>query len=466
MKNSICFILLLVSILTYSQSNFDHTSNRNFGWQYVGQAGFSSSHIDWPSFKTDTLNQFYLAFQDEGYGLKASVMKYNGNTWSYVGQPGFSIGEAYTLSLALNQQGELFVAFQDVGNMGKASVMKYDGNSWIYVGLPGISSGYANFTSLAVSQSDSLFLAYLDAAHGNKASVMKFDGNSWNYVGNPGFSADQAWTISLAVDSNNRPIVFYEDWGYCSKGTVMRYNGYEWSPLGQEGFTNGVARFNDIALSSDDQPYIAFTDGNLHATVLTFNGTTWDSVGNQGFSNEYATYPDIEINALDELYIVYCEGLNGDDNGPTVMKFSDNCWNPIGQPKFALSLNNIPKLAIDQSGNPVVAFSDVAHGRKASVMIYDSVYLGVKDPTNHPIGKFNVYPNPASTYVYIDFNANPGEEIKIEIFALDGQLVYATSTLHRLIKLSLPSLPSGAYIIRTMCKGKLWSKKVINIRNP
>jgi len=463
MKRSVFLTLLIVSISVFSHGQNDYSSNRDFGWQYVGQPGFSSNEIDWPSLKIDTLGNLYLAFQDRGNDWKASVMKFNGTSWAYVGQPGFSVGEAWTLSLSINQQGELYLGFQDSGNMGKASVMKFDGNTWVYVGPAGISSANASYTSLAISKNDSLFLGFRDEAHGNKASVMKFDGTSWNYVGSPGFSADQAWTVSVAVDSNNRPIIVYEDWGFCSKGTVMKFNGYQWIPLGQEGFTNGVARFTDIALSSNDQPYIAFSDGYLdcRATVLNFNGASWDSVGNQGFSNGNASYPDIEFNELDELYIVYCDGAGGYDDGPTVMKFTDNSWSCIGTPRFALSYPNTPKLVIDQSGNPIVAFSDLSKGLKASVMKYDSIFSGVNNPPFSPIPKFTIFPNPVNTDLYIEFDLFPSEAIEVEIYTLDGHLVHKTSISDNSSKISLGTLPNGIYIIIAASEGKIWSEKIV-----
>src|ERR1035437_5849547 len=126
---------------------------------------------------------------------KSSQLDYR---WKIVGNAGFSAGRADYTSLAFSPSGELYVAYTDWGNDFKATVMKYDGNNWVNVGNAGFSAGPVNFTCLACSPSDELYVAFNDDEKPYKASVMKFDGTNWIYVGNPGFSSDYGSEIGRA----------------------------------------------------------------------------------------------------------------------------------------------------------------------------------------------------------------------------------------------------------------------------
>jgi hypothetical protein len=67
-----------------------------------------------------------VAFNDEGYSYKATVMKFNGTNWINVGAGGFSTGIANYESLAFSPSGIPYVAYEDCANGYGVTVMKYD----------------------------------------------------------------------------------------------------------------------------------------------------------------------------------------------------------------------------------------------------------------------------------------------------------------------------------------------------
>jgi hypothetical protein len=94
--------------------------------------------------------------------------------WEQVGDAGFSVGKVEYTSLAIDSNGTPYIAYQDAVNHIKASVMKFDGESWVQVGLAGFSADAIRFTSLAIDSSGTPYIAYQDWANSYKASVMKF----------------------------------------------------------------------------------------------------------------------------------------------------------------------------------------------------------------------------------------------------------------------------------------------------
>ena len=104
------------------------------GWEYVGGAGFSEEGVYYTSLFVEN-GTLWVAFMDQFYAEKATVMTYTGNIttdgdgqpndgWEYVGVPGFSDGKAWYTSLSIFN-GSLYVAYIDESNSDKATVMKY-----------------------------------------------------------------------------------------------------------------------------------------------------------------------------------------------------------------------------------------------------------------------------------------------------------------------------------------------------
>jgi len=141
----------------------------------VGNWGFSAGEADYPSLAFSPSGQPYVAYEDHGNSLKATVMMFNGTTWINVGNAGFSAGEADYTSLAFSPAGQPYVAYEDHGNSLKATVMMFDGTNWVNVGNAGFSGGEADYTSLAFSPTGQPYVAYSDGGNNGQATVMKYD---------------------------------------------------------------------------------------------------------------------------------------------------------------------------------------------------------------------------------------------------------------------------------------------------
>jgi hypothetical protein len=246
------------------------------GWSAVGTAGVSAGTAVYTSLAFAPDGTPFVAYSDYRNSGKATVRKYHAvDGWLDVGDPpGFSDSGVGSLSLAFAPDGTPHVAFQDQAYSARATVMKFSAGSWSVVGAPGFSAGVANSTSLAFAPDGSLYVAYQDGGKGDKATVMKYSSvDGWIPVGNTGFSAGVANSTSLAFAPDGAPHVAYGDDGNGGKATVMKYGGSAWSVVATAGFSAGPATATSLAFAPDGTPYVAYGDDGTgsRASVMKLN---------------------------------------------------------------------------------------------------------------------------------------------------------------------------------------------------
>ncbi|HKP96515.1 MAG TPA: Ig-like domain-containing protein [Fibrobacteria bacterium] len=334
----------------------------------VGKSGFSTGEAWAVSLALDTQGVPYVAFTDNAYGEKATVMRWNGLAWENVGNPGFTPGTVgYFISLAFGAEGAPYIAFTDGANGKKASVMRWNGTIWENVGKAGFSPDVADFTSLAFSRTGVPYVAFRDSSQGGKATVMRFNGMAWETEGAAGFSEGFANFLSLKLNSIGTPYVAFKDYAHGGKATVMRFNG-TWENVGNAGFSSGEADYSSLTLDSRGLPYIAFTDVPIggKATVMRFNGTKWENIGNAGFSEGRAHFPSLKIDGMGMPYVAFADGAY--DGKATIKRWSGSSWENVGDPGFSVGSIGSPSLVLNDLGVPYLAFLDAATGYKVIVM--------------------------------------------------------------------------------------------------
>lgn len=311
--------------------------------------------------------------------------------WTAVGDPGFSAGEAFCTSLAIADDGTLYVAYK--GNDNKATVMKYSGAvaGWELVGSAGFSDGTTDYISLVLADG-APYVAYQDGKDWDndtnvpkKATVMKYSGTSWEAVGNPRFSAATANYISLAFDGET-PYIAYSDVGNGEKATVMRYDGIGWELMGSAGFSAGKAFHTSLAIDSGGTPYVAYRDnGNGNkATVMKYTNaglTGWKEAGGPGgFSAGFAGDTSLAVDDAGNPYVAYQDSDKGEK--ATVMKYTGVGWELVGSAGFSAGKATDISLVIGSGGMPYVAYKDWGTGGgKATVMKYtDAGWEAVGSP--------------------------------------------------------------------------------------
>jgi hypothetical protein len=274
---------------------------------------------------------------------------------------------------------------------------------------------------------------------------MKYDGTNWVNVGNPGFTTTWAESATLAISPFGEPYVAFAG-GDTIRCTVMKFNGASWVMVGNDHFSEMSAFFPMLAFNPSGDPCVAFDDFTytpyiFRASVKRFDGSNWVNIGSKLFSKGDASYINLAFSLPGEPYVAFCDGYYG--ASVTVMKFNGtNCVN-VGPYGFSAGASQFPSLAFSPSdGQAYVGYRD--SGGKATVMTYDSVYVGINE---HQRSKLVVYPNPATDDIIIEtLVIAEGSVLTIE--NLVGQELITRQINEPRTKLDISSLPSGAYFVR------------------
>lgn len=101
----------------------------------------------------------------------------------------------------------------------------------------------------------------------------------------------------------------------------------------------------------------------------------------------------------------------------------------------------------------------------ATIYTYDPTFVGVQEQTVDD-GTFNLFPNPATDAVNVDFLLDGAQKVKIEMFDVAGRVVDAEeeerySEGRHTVALSTANLAEGLYIVRMTTENGVVQKKVL-----
>jgi hypothetical protein len=173
----------------------------------------------------------------------------------------------------------------------------------------------------------------------------------------------------IAIASDGTPFVIFIDYNL-SRLTAAKYVNQHWSLAGTRGFTGILGDNNSISLalysaSATTTPYVSYTDQSEAVTVMSFNGTTWQQIG-ISFSSAVSN-TDISINKTNgEPYVLF---NNYNTLELFVRQFTGGIWVDVGT---SLGTGVYSKMAVDATGVPYVAFSDIDNGGAITVKRYQS----------------------------------------------------------------------------------------------
>ncbi len=162
-----------------------------------------------------------------------------------------------------------------------------------------------------------------------------------------------------------------------------------------------------------------------------------------GFSvNISVTDPD----AMDEISIFA-------DELPEWLVLKDN-----GDGTAILSTDSIPRLE-SLLGEHIITLkaSDGAETVETSFKLNISIKVGIND---FEFASLQVYPNPTSGLVNIQFNSLPEKEAKVQVFNQLGQMILFRNVEAQTTRLDLSAHPAGIYIIKVSSQSFTRTEKI------
>jgi hypothetical protein len=273
------------------------------------------------------------------------------------------------------------LAFVETGNI---RVKKWDGNTWTNVGDP-LNGSTATGTSasdpsLALDSSGNPVVAWLESDGSVRTIfVQRFNGSAWVNVAASNVASGNVFEPSLALDgSGNAVVAWSERNGSTYNIYLQRFNGSGWSDLTPAGLSgSSAATFSDaeqpsLVLDASGNPVVAWTegDGSVYSIyVQHYNGSTWTNLTPTGLSGSSAAlsdteWPSLALNSSGNPIVAWAEDAgNGTSYNIHVQRYNGTTWttltpsglsasSALGSDAFNASLG------LDAAGNPSVAWEE------------------------------------------------------------------------------------------------------------
>ena len=140
------------------------------------------------------------------------------------------------------------------------------------------------------------------------------------------------------------------------------------------------------------------------------------------------------------------------------MTFDGTNWVNMGDPGFSKGEAVYTNLACSPSdGQPYVAYEDYGNAYKATLMKYDSVYVGIEKTKNL---RFSIYPNPATDKILLEMPALP-EACTLVIENITGKEVIKKSITEPQVQIDLTGLSRGVYFVKIKGQQIQYIEKII-----
>jgi len=311
------------------------------------------------------------------------LKQWNGTSWEELGgsatgngidnNPSFSESP----SLAINNSGNPVVAW----NCNYHIYLKqWNGTSWEQLGGSATGSGISNGSyesrnpSLSINNSGNPVVAWVYNYNYSYSYLKQWNGLTWEELGSSASDVGigYGYSPSLAINNSGNPVVAWDYWGDIY---LKQWNGASWEKLGGSAYNNGIGSGHSpsLAINNSDNPVVAWYDNN-NIYLKQWNDTRWEVLGDSTTEGVISSSP-----------------------------YGSNCY--------------YPSLAINNSGNPVVAWS-CYNNNYNTIKIYlkqwngtyweelggSATGYGISNNSHYPIVKINSSDMLFIVYVFNDYN--------------------------------------------------------------
>lgn len=334
-------------------------------WQLLGPAGFSTDAAETITITTDRNSIPYISFYDT-LTKKAMVMKYVSNAWVNVGT-GIS-GISYAgARMAMNNLNNPVVVYTD-STTGNLQVKKFDGSNWIDLLLPSAKAPFA----LAIDGNNMIYLASLIST-GNFTSnitISKYNGSSWDVT--PAVAATYYGNLDLTVDTvTNIPYLVYSDVN-TQQATVLKSVSGAWTVAGNAGFSAAPRGIWDPTIRIDraSHPIVVFQEDNGFERLSAYKlgGSVWTALEPRFFSKGHAYHSSFALDHNNDPFVLFQDATYNNAWTVRSLRVPGGDWDTVGRRGSIPGAPYVKALAIAPDNSVFIAYTDTAHGYKATVL--------------------------------------------------------------------------------------------------
>jgi len=285
-------------------------------------------------------------------------------------------------------------------------------NGYVYNSNPGVGGGYPDYDIVEV---------FIDE---NKSGGLHvFDGTG-NTAIQWGKNAENAFSYHITVNAPNEGQVTTE----C---VVCDIAGKSWSNY---WIPNFATHFPQFAMRKDGNRY------SWEFSLAVYNDT-------YDHNNPEASRAQLRVGKIMGLSLAYCENDDPNENPKKRDNFFGSVW--------------VPEAAFNDHWMNADGFG--------TVMLVSSSPVKIDKGTETPKLNFQLFPNPSHGYVQLLMNNSYTGDLKIKIFNILGQVVYARALAKRQYQIQkifyLDALPNGIYFFVASIRGQCFIQKILNQRS-
>ncbi len=289
-------------------------------------------------------------------------------------------------SLAVDSSGNQVIAWSESdGTSTNIYVKRWNGVVWVQLGglLDVNTNKDASEPAVKLDGSGNPVVAWSESSATTKRIYVKrWNGSAWIQIGASAISApDNAETPALALDASGNPVVVWKQAVFGPNATlssdtyIARWDGAAWVTFGSgklgvnaNNLVDDPAFNPSVALTSSGNPIVAWSESDgtsRNIYVKRWDGSSWSQVG--GFldvnTNRNAFRPSVALDASGNPVVAFNEAGTGSDASIYVKRWNGAVWSQLGSGALDVNTNATigaggPSLALDSSGNPTVAWND------------------------------------------------------------------------------------------------------------
>lgn len=278
-------------------------------------------------------------------------------------------------SLAVDKEGNITVAWleaNDIESFNALYVKHWNGNSWVQLGedLRFDKTLLATAPSLALDSTGKPILAWSEhTSLASKIYVKRWDSTAWVQVGDP--IGEQASSPSLALDSKDNPVLAWAESNSTFDAAsilVTRWDGNDWQSVGA-ALNAGFGKVPSLRLDAGDKPVVAWEEWDAlnNIYVKRFDGKDWLPVGDflDTAPEPWAKTPSLALDASGNPVVAWSEW--DADMNPTksllyLKRWDGSQWKFVGtgNPLNFININRAfePSLQLDGEGNPFLTWQE------------------------------------------------------------------------------------------------------------
>lgn len=448
-------------------------------------------HADHHQYKYNPVNQKYYACQDGGVAVTSELKLGSSQSFDWPTKweeksNGMAITSFYRLGLS-----EMFPGYVIAGAQDNSTFYNRNGN-WVNImGGDGME---------AMIHPDDPNIIFGSSQYG---SWSKSTNGGENFSGiRPTYNEDGGWTTPMIMDPNN-PNILYAGYGNVWKSTNM---GDTWSKISNFPVISGYGKpaiISALTICPSNPDYI-YTAKRIHhrydspSTLWrTTDGSHWENVTDGLPDHLYFSYLAVDDDDPNSVWVT-CSGF---DAGSKVYHSSDAglTWENV-----SLNLPNVPvNTIVHQNGseqnivyigtdagvyytwdghgawelfstdlpNVIVSELEIHYLTKKLYAatfgrgIWMSDLAEASSSSDLPLmtSKMNVYPNPTSGEMSIDFSGMPAGNGVVDVVNITGQVVYSQeiSTAGEGVIRIHPEIKPGVYFVRLWLGESLRTSRVL-----